>query len=70
MIDEILFMETRVFSDFCRRKNMSGKDANKIFNLFDIWNYIETCYDSLHLNGDDSILDDVDRIISKRGASV
>ena len=32
MIDEILFMETRVFSDFCRRKNMSGKDANKIFN--------------------------------------
>ena len=69
MIDEILYMETRVFSDFCKRKNISAREANRLFNLCDIWNYIETCYDSLHLSGDDSVLDDVEMKINKRGAA-
>lgn len=68
MIDEILYMETRVFSDFCKSKNISAREANRLFNLCDIWNYIETCYDSLHLSGDDSVMADVEMIMRKRGA--
>lgn len=68
MIDEILYMETRVFSDFCKSKNISAREANRLFNLCDIWKYIETCYDSLHLSGDDSVMADVEMIMRKRGA--
>ncbi len=66
MLNEVLYMETRVFGEFCRRKNMSAKDANKLFKENNIWEYIESCYDILHLNGDESVLEDIDRIL-KRG---
>ena len=38
-----------------------------IFNKFDIWKYLEECYDTLHMNGDDYILNDIEEIIVSRG---
>ena len=57
MINEVLFMEMRVFREFCRRMRMSAKEANALFTKHRIWSYIETCYDSLLLSGDECVLD-------------
>ena len=67
MIDEVLFMEMRLFSEYCKRKRISAKMANRIFNRCGIWEYIESCYDSLHTGGDELVLEDIDLIINRKG---
>ena len=70
MIDEVLYMETRIFSEFCKIKNIPAKEANQLFKTCGIWDYIESCYDTLHMNGDMCVLDDVERIMKKQGVAV
>ena len=68
MLDEILFMEMRIFSAFLQKHKMKPKEANKLFEEYGIWDYIEECYDSLHTSGDEYILNDIEYILQKRGA--
>jgi len=70
MINEIIYMEVRLLQQFCMKYNISSVKANRIFKECDIWNYIEECYDTLHLSGDEYILNDIDQIISARGVKV
>lgn len=67
MINEILYMETRVFHQFCEKYKVSYSVANKLFKDCLIWKYIEECYGMLHLNGDDYILNDISQILSTKG---
>ena len=69
MIDEVLFMEMRIFSEYCNIMKIDPKQANRLFNQYHIWEYIESCYDSLHLNGDACVMDDVQTIIEKKGVA-
>ena len=70
MVNEILFMEARVFSDFVRKFNLKPADANRLFENYGIWKYIEECYDVLHMNCDEYILNGIVRILQKKGACV
>ena len=70
MIDEVLFMEVRVFRKFLRRFQMKAKDAYELFDAYDIWGYIEECYDILHMSGDECVLDDIQQILRKNGVLV
>lgn len=70
MVDEVLFMEARVFSEFLRRFKVSPKEANHMFENYGIWKYIEQCYDVLHMNGDEYILNDIAHILDRKGAFV
>jgi len=36
---------------------------SQMFNDHNIWNYIEECYDTLHMNGDEYILNDIEEIL-------
>ncbi|MBO4415133.1 MAG: DUF3791 domain-containing protein [Lachnospiraceae bacterium] len=67
MIDEVLFLEARVFNEFLRKHNMKPKEANQLFEKYGIWNYLEECYDILHMNGDEYILYDVELILERKG---
>lgn len=68
MINEILFMETRIFRAFCTKHNITACEGNKIFSLHRIWNYIESCYDMLHTNGDEYILNDIENQLKNQRA--
>lgn len=70
MLNEVLYMETRIFSEFCERKKIKAKEANLIFNTYKIWDYIENCYDMLHINGDENVLNDVDIILKRQGVCI
>ena len=68
LLDEVLYMEVRIFRQFLERFKMKASDAYSIFEDYDIWGYIESCYDVLHMNGDECVLNDVQQILSKNGA--
>jgi len=70
MLDEVLFMEARLFAEYLKKFNIKPKDANRIFESYGIWKYIEECYDVLHMNGDEYILNDIEFIIRRKGASL
>ena len=68
MLDEVLYMEARVFREFLSRSNMKPAAANRLFNAHGIWNYIESCYDTLHMSGDECVMEDIERILETEGA--
>ena len=70
VIDEVLYMEARIFRAFCSRFGFSSPKANGIFNQHKIWQYIESCYDLFHTCGDDYILNDIVSILQKEGVAL
>jgi len=70
MINEILYMQTRLFQQFCSRYHMSFLKANILFKDCSIWRYIEECYDTLHMNGDEYILNDIAQILVAKGIAL
>ena len=70
MIDEILYMEARVFMGFLRKFNIKAKEANQIFEDYGIWEYIEQCYDLLHVSGDEYVLNDIEKILKNKGVKI
>ncbi len=69
MLDEVLFMEARVFAEYLRKYKMKPKEANRIFEKYGIWKYLEECYDTLHMNGDEYILNDIEYILRRNGVT-
>ncbi len=69
MLDETLFMEARLFRLFRDRMNLSAKEANRIFESYGIWLFIENCYDSLHLEGDDAAFEEIKTKLTREGAT-
>nr|WP_288731169.1 DUF3791 domain-containing protein [uncultured Anaerobutyricum sp.] len=63
-------MEMRLLQQFCTEYNISSIEANKLFKKYRIWNYIEECYGTLHLNGDEYILNDINQIMTAKGEAL
>ena len=70
MIDEVLYMEARIFREFCSRFGFSSQRANGIFNAHKIWQYIESCYDLFHTCGDEYILNDIVSVLRREGVAL
>ena len=70
MIDETLFMETRLLRQFAERFHIDHLKTNALFNQYKIWDYIERCYDYFHTCGDDYIIDDITEVLRAKGASI
>ena len=63
MLDEMLFFEIRIFKMFCDMANVSASEGNKLFDSYGIWKYIEDTYDMMHLNGDESALMEIFKVL-------
>lgn len=70
MLNETLYMQTRLFRQFCNQNRMDSKRANNLFLKYKIWDYIDKCYGLLHLSGDESALDEISKILSKNGVAL
>ena len=44
---------------FCERTGLDSRRGNELFKAGGVWDFISSCYDYLHLSGDESALDDV-----------
>lgn len=67
MLDEIIFFEARVFRRFCEQVKVSPTEANKLFDKYGIWKYIEDGYDMLHLSSDECAIEDILEILKVNG---
>lgn len=70
MINEVLYMESRLLQQFCNKYKMTSIKANRLFKDCGIWQYIEECYDTLHMSGDESIINDISSIIMAKGVAL
>ena len=68
LLDEVTYMEVRIFREFLGRSEMKASEAYSLFEKNDIWGYIESCYEVLHMNGDEYVLNDVQQILARNGA--
>ena len=59
MIDEVLYMQVRLFRMFCERAGLTARQGNDVFNRGGVWDFISDCYGYLHLSGDEAALTDV-----------
>lgn len=52
---------------FCEKLQVSPVDANKLFEKYGIWKYIEDTYNMLKLNGDECAVNDILEILKVKG---
>lgn len=69
MLNEVVFFETRIFRMFCKKLQVSPVDANKLFEKYGIWKYIEDTYDMLHLSSDEYALKNILEILRVNGVN-
>lgn len=67
MLDELLLFEMRVFKMFCDIAKLSASEGNRIFDSYGIWKYIEDTYEMRHLNGDESFLINIFKVLQLKG---
>lgn len=67
MINEVLFMELRLLRLFREKFHLSGREANEIFVEHKIWDYIEECYEALHVSSDECALDEIETLLRNKG---
>ena len=69
MLDEVLYMQVRLFRMFQEETGLTARDANCVFEAGGVWEFISSCYDSLHLSSDIAALDDVFARLDFKGVS-
>ena len=67
MINEVLYMEIRLVGAFSEKYKLTRAALNEIFSKYKIWQYIESCYEVFHLNGDEYNLDDISEYLKGKG---
>lgn len=68
VIDDVLYMQTRIFRMFCERSGMRPRDANALFLRVGAWDFIADCFGLLHVSGDELVYDDVMQLLRCKGA--
>lgn len=63
-------MQCWVFRMAQRKWNMSAQECSKLFRKFDIFGFIDECYDILHLNGYNCVVNDIETLLKNRGVAV
>ena len=69
MIDEVIYMQVRIFRMFCERSGLDPQSANRLFTRAGAWKFIADCFDSLHMSGDELAYEDVTQLLRRRGVT-
>lgn len=67
--NETVFMELRLLRMLCNKMQISTNKANEIFKTCGIFDYIESCYDVLHTEGDMNAFEDIVEILARDGVA-
>lgn len=67
---DIFDMQCWIFRMAQTKWNLSVQECIGIFKKYDIFGFIERCYDILHLSSYQCALDDVEEMLRNRGVAV
>ena len=68
--DDIFLLQVRLFRLAQLKWNVDAKKCSEIFNKYKIYDYIETCYDFYHIQGDEANFDDIMKYLDNIGAEL
>jgi len=68
--DNLFFMQVRLFRLAQVRWNKKVADCVDIFDKYEVNDYIETCYEEYHVQGDEANLDDIEKYLYNKGANI
>lgn len=68
--DDLFLIQIRLFRLFQQKQNIDEKKCSEIFNKYKIYDYIETCYEFFHIQGDDANLCDIENYLKNSGANL
>lgn len=57
--DDLFFLQVRLFRLLQIKFNIDFKKCSEIFHKYKVYDYIETCYEFFHTQGDEENLNDV-----------
>lgn len=61
---DILYMQTQILNEYSRSRKIPYEDISMLFEKYGILEYIEECFEILHVRGIDSVLNDISKRIS------
>ncbi len=47
-------------------KMLTGREVSELFNRYQVWDYIYSCFEALHTTGANYIVEDIDHFIKAR----
>lgn len=66
---QITFMQLRIIRMFAQKMNNSISQAASLLYENGALNFIRQCFDSLHLEGDEGVYEDVERFLNAKGVT-
>lgn len=68
--DDLFQIQVRVFRTFQLKWDLDFAECSELFNKYDIYNYIETCYEIFHTQGDDASVADIEKYLQNNGYKI
>ena len=65
--DDLFLIQIRLFRLFQSKWNLDEQKCSELFNKYKIYDYIETCYEFFHVQGDDANLADIEQYLENNG---
>ena len=66
--EQILYMQTRLLRTASEKWGKSMADVINIYSQYNVLEYIESCYEIFHVQGDEVNLEDIENYLRTRGA--
>ena len=61
--EDLYQIQVRLFRLAQLKWNISASKCSELFNKYDIYGYIETCYEFFHEQGDEASLSDIEKYL-------
>ena len=68
--DDIFMLQVRLFRLAQLKWNKSAEECEQIFKKYGLNEYIETCYEEYHVQGDEANLADLEHYLKVKGLSL
>lgn len=68
--DDIFMLQVRLFRLAQLKWDKSAEECEQIFKKYDLNDYIETCYEEYHVQGDEANLADLEHYLKVKGLSI
>ena len=68
--DDLFLIQIRLFRLAQNKWNLDEEKCSELFNKHKIYDYIETCYEFFHVQGDDANLNDIENYLKNNGAKI
>lgn len=67
---EIIFMQARLLRLASEEWHVSVQRVNVLFDQYNIFKFIEDCYDVFHMEGDFAVFEEIKAVLKNKGGDV